>query len=745
MQKHWLFLPALLAVMLTGCPGSGGMTDKTPPTLISSQPASNSIDVPVNTSINFVFSEAMKINSMTLSATPEVNLGTGVWNASRTTLEFQPPAGLNPETTYTFTLVGQDDAGNNLSGTAQVGFKTLKAPDNSPPSILSSQPVDGDRNVALNTNINLIFSKAMKTNSVVLVSTPNVDLGTGVWNTERTAVEYNPPAELSADTIFKIAVTGQDDAGNALTGATKIGFLTGIAPDTTAPTITSSYPMNKDINAPINTNISFDFSEAMNPSSVMVTTRPAIELGTGVWNADHTQVEYDPPSDLNFDTEYVLIVVGQDAAGNEFSRGSVASVFRTTKAPDTTPPAVLSSIPANGATEVPLSNKLMTVTFNEAMNADTLNASASVTCRHPIPNCGVTLLNVIRRPNSVELNVANNVLTEATYKIILTGSDLAGNPLAPTTLEFTTVKDNTPPIVTTFLPANGTRGLTRDASMRVSFSEAMNYDSLAAGIKLTANAANVSFSIAQQPGTNTYTIQPTDLLPYGSSLVLSVNSSAKDLSGNPVATTVSNSFTVVVLEKNVPVYVIGSMDGFVRQSCSLQNGCNTTAFRSNKDILVGHSNSGSGQSVVSETYRGFVGFDLSEVKALNPSKILSATLSVGNIGNVGNPFATQGNLLIQRVNYGVDLTSAAFDGAVLGCGAMPSCVVSTNTAPERDNEVDVLPLVIQDFIDGHTSQFRLQFSSEVQTGTSYLRYSAYENATDNPLYWPLLYITFEHP
>jgi hypothetical protein len=387
---------------------------------------------------------------------------------------------------------------------------------------------------------------------------------------------------------------------------------------------------------------------------------------------------------------------------------------------------------------------LMTVMFSEPMNAETLKATASVTCRHPIPNCTVTLLNVIRRQNSVELNVKNNILTEATYKIEVTGFDVAGNPLAATTLEFTTVKDNTPPTVITLLPANGARGVARDASMSVSFSEAMNYDSLAAGIKVTANAANVSVSIAQQPGTNTYTIQPTTPLPYGSSVSLSVNSSAKDLSGNSVATETISAFNIVFLESNVPVYVIGSMDGWVQKSCKF-GACSLNAANSSKDIIVGHSTSNIGQSVVTLTYRGFVGFDLFEVKNRNPSKILGAYLSVGNIGNVGNPFATLGNLLIHRVNYGVDLTTAAYNAPVLACGTMPSCVVTTNTAPERDNLVDVLPLVVQDFIDGHTSQFRLQFSNEVETSNDYLRYSAYENAPDNFLYWPILYITFEHP
>jgi methionine-rich copper-binding protein CopC len=744
MQKQWLFLPALLAVLLTACPDAGNTPDKTAPTIISSQPANNAIDIAVDTNLKFVFSEAMKTTTVTLSASPNVDLGTGVWNTSRTELEFKPPVGLSSDTSYTLTLVGQDDAGNNLSGVTNLGFKTLKAPDTTAPTITSSQPMDGDRNVALNTNINLVFSKAMKTNSVVLVSNPNVDLGTGVWNTARTAVEYNPPAELSANTIFYITVTGQDDAGNPLAGTKIIGFITGKTPDTTAPTITANYPLNKDTNVPINTNISFDFSEAMNPNSVVITTRPEIDLGTGVWNTDHTQVEYNPPSDLSLETVYTLIVVGQDTAGNAFDRGSVATVFKTTKAPDTTPPTVLSSVPANGATEVPLNNMLMTVTFSEPMNAETLKATASVTCRHPIPNCTVILLNVIRRQNSVELNVAKSFLTEATYKITVTGSDLAGNPLAATTLEFTTVKDNTPPTVVNLLPANGSRGVARDTSMSVSFSEAMNYDSLAAGIKVTANAANVSVSIAQQPSTNTYTIQPSTPLPYGSSVSLSVNSSAKDLSGNSVVAETTSAFNIVFLESNVPVYVIGSMDGWVQKRCQF-GGCSLNAANSAKDVIVGHSTTNIGQSKVTLTYRGFVGFDLFEIKNLNPTKIVSAYLSVGNIGNVGNPFAVLGDLLIQRVNYGVDLTTAAYNTPVLGCGTLSACVISTNTAPERDNLVNVLPLVTQDFIDGHTSQFRLQFTNEVETSNDFLRYSAYENAPDNFLYWPILYLTFEHP
>jgi Bacterial Ig-like domain len=514
-------------------------------------------------------------------------------------------------------------------------------------------------------------------------------------------------------------------------------------PDTIPPTLTSSQPANKTTDVPLNARLSFTFSEPINMGKFKAVSTPAADLGVGTWNAARTILQLQPRGDLQPETTYTVSFTAQDDAGNALGARDTL-IFRTAKLPDTTPPTVTSSDPINGAKDVGLSDTLMTVRFSEVMNTASLGVDVRVRCRYLIPNCTVLNPTVTKSAESITVSLSNASLTEATYTVIVTGTDLAGNALPSTTLEFTTLKDSTPPTVLGVLPANGSSGIAPDAVMTVAFSEPMSEASLTEGISVTAGdefPAPVSVTITRKPGTDAYTIQPVGGFSYGDTIRLTVGPKALDVSGNAVAQPIVSTFSVLN-RITLTLEATPSADGQIRESCNVISGaCNKLVSVNANEFWIGQQDGGTERI----NYRSFLSFDLSSLQAYSISKFVGAQLSIGGhvSGHVGNPFAVQGALLIERIQY-EDLNTATYDSAVRGCGSAAVCTTRFNSAPERDNPVDVLNNVTQDWADGTLrSQLRLRFENTAQSGTSYLRY--YSANHPNNLFRPTLSITFETP
>jgi len=98
--------------------------------------------------------------------------------------------------------------------------------------------------------------------------------GTVVYTASGSIATFTPTAALAASTLFTATITtgAQDLAGNALAGNYVWTFTTGVAPNTTKPTVISTIPLNLATGVPINQAISATFSEAMNPLTISTTT-----------------------------------------------------------------------------------------------------------------------------------------------------------------------------------------------------------------------------------------------------------------------------------------------------------------------------------------------------------------------------------------------------------------------------------------------------------------------------------------
>lgn len=241
-------------------------------------------------------------------------------------------------------------------------------------------------------------------------------------------------------------------------------------PDTKAPTVLASYPPQNAMNVKRNGPFWILFSEPMNKESA----EGAVTTDFGYfdsWNGD--TLFLTPTELLQPSTEYQIIVQtdAKDLAGNNLA-APYGINFTTNSAQDSVPPTIVSTNPANGATDVPGAQNIE-ITFSEPM--EVWNTQQAVTLS-PEPDVvdfdwnGTTL---IIQHTSFGSN------TPVTVTISTGAMDLAGNHLAAQySFSFTTAEDNTRPYLASANPANNSTGVSRDiSSIRFTFSEPMDENS----------------------------------------------------------------------------------------------------------------------------------------------------------------------------------------------------------------------------------------------------------------------------
>jgi hypothetical protein len=555
--------------------------DTTAPSVVSVSPLDGAVDVPITTAVSVSFSEAMNpatIDGTTVTlknaATSAAIPATVAYDAGSKTATLTPSSSLSFGNAYALTVsTGASDlAGNGLGGTFASTFTTAAAPDNTPPSVLSTVPVDAATNVSVLTPITVTFSEPMNpatinTSTIVLkLAGPGTVISgsVGYDGATRTAAFTPAAGTLAFSTTYTITVSGAADvAGNALASAFIVAFTTQAAPDLTPPTVTGSSPANGAISIATSVAPTITFSEAMNPATIngttitlRVTATSAAVSGTVSYSSATNTATFTPSASLSGATGYTLSATtgAKDLAGNSLA-STFTSSFTTT---DATPPGVVSTSPLNGAVNVPV-NTVVTVTFSEPMNASTINGS-TITLRVTATSAAV--------PGTVSYNGGTNTATftptaslsgPTGYTLTVTtgAKDLAGNSLAsPFTSSFTTA-DATPPTVGSTSPVNGSVGVLITSVVTVTFSEPMN--------PATINTSTITVKRGPAPdvdeGTVTYdaatrtaTFTPTFEFPYNSPYTITVTTGVKDVAGNQLASNFTSTFQSIQYVFSVPYF-----------------------------------------------------------------------------------------------------------------------------------------------------------------------------------------------
>lgn len=355
------------------------ITDSAAPSVTSTTPQNTQIGVLASTAIVVNFSEAMK--AITLNTT-NIMLQK-VSDSSVIPLTLQGVTNNNQTVTFTQTsgkLVGftdykivinpsqiQDVNGNALdAGQTESTIATFTTGDTIAPSIVTVNPTNGATNQSRTPTMNITFSESMDqttlSTSNILLKDGNGTLVSGYttsYNSATNTVTINLNSNLLSETTYRIilnqtAIT--DIAGNALGSdgnyvATE--FTTG---DFTAPTLSSTTPVNGATNVAVESGISLTFSESMDTSTLTDTT---IKLQKASDNSDvslvsppsysngNRTVSLTPTANLANGESYNIVINPsqiKDVAGNTMGLATESVVTNFVTASDNAPLLILSGI-----------------------------------------------------------------------------------------------------------------------------------------------------------------------------------------------------------------------------------------------------------------------------------------------------------------------------------------------------------------------------------------------------------------
>jgi hypothetical protein len=226
-------------------------------------------------------------------------------------------------------------------------------------------------------------------------------------------------------------------------------------------------------------------------------------------------------------------------------------------------PLVISTVPANGATGVPVA-QVITASFNEAMNATTINTSTFT-----IAGPGGILVNgtVAFSGTTASFTPAAALSGSTLYTATITTGveDRGGNSLA-SNFAWTFTTGAVPTVISTN-PLNGAINVPINQKITATFSQAMNPTTVTAAGTFTVAVAPVDgVAGAAVPGTVTYiaatntaTFAPTANLSPSTQYTATISTAAQSASGNALAADFVWSFTSGTTTDTTPPTVIATL------------------------------------------------------------------------------------------------------------------------------------------------------------------------------------------
>jgi hypothetical protein len=457
-----------------------------PPPPVDTTPPTVSITSPI---ANAVVSGTIPVVATALDNVGVVGLAfflDGIPFGSELTL---PPYQVSWDTTrgtswlHTWTAVARDAAGNSKTSVAVQVMVSNPIPDVTPPSVAITAPVSG----ATLSGTTTITATASDNVGVVGVQflLDGVAMGAEV---------LSPPYQISWNTttvtnaLHMVGAVARDAAGNRKTSVLVTITVNNPVPDTTPPSVAITAPAN---GASVSGTLTISANASDNVGVVGVQFLvDGVALGSEVTSAPY-QMAWNTTTASN--APHSITATARDAAGNRTTATAV-SVTVANPVPDTTPPNVAITAPANGAS---VSGTL------------TISANAS-------DNVGVVGVQFILdgAPFGAEVTSApyqrswnTTTATNGTHSITATARDAAGNRTTATAVSVTVanpVPDTTPPSVSITAPANGA---TVSGTLTISASASDNVGVVGVqfildGAPLGAEVASAPYQVSWTTGTN---------------------------------------------------------------------------------------------------------------------------------------------------------------------------------------------------------------------------------------------------
>ena len=271
------------------------------------------------------------------------------------------------------TLASYDLSFSVLSGTEL---------DSAPPTLIRSFPLDGAKNVPINTKVEMIFSERI--NSLTFGGSTASEAGSLLFSADNKSVTYAlyTPFESGQDVNFDLPFV-EDLAGN-IGQDQSISFSTSVASnafDVSAPKVIDFYPPNNSKGNSRSTVVSITFDEPIDPESINSTTlfmyrnsltdRVVSDIG---FSQDFRTVYLTPASELEPNRYFTInLTSASDQFGNVTqARRVVDSFFKTDDQIDTTAPELIDMSFSDGAQNMPVNSEIQLL-FDEPISVQSLS------------------------------------------------------------------------------------------------------------------------------------------------------------------------------------------------------------------------------------------------------------------------------------------------------------------------------------------------------------------------------------
>ncbi len=437
------------------------------------------------------------------------------------------------------------------------GQQTVNIPDTTAPQVLTTSPAQGATGIALSTTISATFSEDMGCGTLKSPATAFTVVGpggtaiAGTVTCAEASATFTPAAALVTNGLFTATITtgATDLAGNGLAANFVWSFRTGSGSAT--PTVISTTPANSATGVAINRSLTASFSEAMNPATITSSTFTVAApgntavTGTVTYAAAGSEAVFTPSANLAANTLYsATITTGATDLTNQALANSYTWTFTTAAGPDTTRPTVVSTVPANAETGVPV-NRAVSASFSEPINPLSIN-STSFSLAGPGSTVVAGLVSYAAIGSVATFTPTANLAPNTVYTATVTTAvaDLATNTLAANYVwTFTTgaSADNIQPLVVLTSPASAATAVPINSTVSATFSEAMDPLTITSTtFQLTGPGGTlIPATVAYNPIDLIATLTPSAALTASTSYTASVSTGATDLAGNSLGSGVT--------------------------------------------------------------------------------------------------------------------------------------------------------------------------------------------------------------
>lgn len=297
------------------------------PTVITTDPANNATNVPLNKTITATFSmpmDPLTLNNFTFIVNQGTNVVAGTITYAGSMVSFTPTAPLTLNTIYTVTVT---NGAKNLDGTPLASNYVWKFTTAVAPTVISTNPFDTETGVSLNKIVTATFSVPMdpltfdNTTFIVKHGTFTVP---GVITYAGSTVSFTATNGYVANNEYTVTITtGAKNLSSIPLASNYVWkFTTAVA-----PTVTSTNPFNGETGVILNKTVTATFSTAMDPSTINTTTftlRQGTTVIAGVVTYIGTTASFKPVASLVAGLNYTATIT---TGAKSVARASLANDY----------------------------------------------------------------------------------------------------------------------------------------------------------------------------------------------------------------------------------------------------------------------------------------------------------------------------------------------------------------------------------------------------------------------------------